>query len=133
MEKQQIRQEIDAEQERRESERQEEERAQEEEKRRMEEEARRKEEEEYQAIKGMFVTETEGSQATDITTESQSLLSEFVEFIAKRKVLSLEDLATHFDMKTQEAVNRVNALEEMGLLTGVTDDRGKYIFIEKKV
>lgn len=44
----------------------------------------------------------------------------------------LEDLAAHFKMKTQDTIDRVTQLQEDGLLTGVIDDRGKFIFISQK-
>ena len=34
-------------------------------------------------------------------------------------------------MLLQEAVNRVRGLEEMGYITGVIDDRGKFIYISE--
>ena len=44
----------------------------------------------------------------------------------------LEDLAAHFKLKTQEAIDRVNQLQEDGELTGVVDDRGKFIYISQE-
>ena len=34
-------------------------------------------------------------------------------------------------MKAQEAIDRVTQLQEDGLLTGVIDDRGKFIYISR--
>ena len=48
------------------------------------------------------------------------------------QVVLLEDLAAQFKLKTQEAIDRVNQLQEDGLLTGVIDDRGKFIFISRE-
>ena len=48
------------------------------------------------------------------------------------KVVLLEDLASHFKMKTQDAIDRVTLLSNDGLLTGVIDDRGKFIYISKE-
>lgn len=42
----------------------------------------------------------------------------------------LEDLAATFHLKTQETIDRVNRLEKSGRITGVVDDRGKFIYIE---
>ena len=33
---------------------------------------------------------------------------------------------------TQDAISRVQSLQEMGELTGVVDDRGKFIFISQE-
>ena len=35
-------------------------------------------------------------------------------------------------MKAQEAIERVTQLQEDGLLTGVIDDRGKFIYISRE-
>ena len=47
------------------------------------------------------------------------------------KVVLLEDLAAHFKLKTQEAIDRVTQLQQDGGRTGVIDDRGKFIYISK--
>ncbi len=44
----------------------------------------------------------------------------------------LEDLAAHFRLRTQEAIDRVTQLQEDGTLTGVVDDRGKFIYISQE-
>lgn len=41
----------------------------------------------------------------------------------------LEDLATEFNLATRDAIQRVEALQESNRLTGIVDDRGKFIFI----
>ena len=63
--------------------------------------------------------------------ESGGLLAEFVDYIAEKKVVVLEELAAEFGLRTQDAVSRVQALEQMGRITGVMDDRGKFIFISR--
>ncbi len=35
-------------------------------------------------------------------------------------------------MKTQDAIDRVKILQESGDLTGVVDDRGKFLFISRE-
>jgi hypothetical protein len=47
----------------------------------------------------------------------------------KKKVVVLEELAGEFGIRTQDAIDRVTKLEEMGRITGVIDDRGKFVFI----
>lgn len=44
----------------------------------------------------------------------------------------LEDLAGHFKIKTQAAIDRLTDLQASGELTGVIDDRGKFIYISQK-
>ena len=49
-----------------------------------------------------------------------------------RKVVSLEDLASSFKISNKEVLQKIGDLESMEQLTGVVDDRGKYIYIKKK-
>jgi len=96
------------------------------------EEQERKEHEEYLKLKESFVIEEVGEVGVLTEEESQALLQEFVDYIKDQKVLPLEDLAAHFDLKVQEVIDRVENLIEMGRLTGVMDDRGKFIYISKE-
>ncbi|KAG9449905.1 hypothetical protein H6P81_009870 [Aristolochia fimbriata] len=104
--------------------------------RQMEEEAkaqRAKEEEaaalEFEKWKGEFSVDAEGTTESEVQDGSQGLLFDFVEYIKKHKCVPLEDLAAEFKLRTQDCINRINALEGMGRLSGVMDDRGKYIYI----
>lgn len=42
----------------------------------------------------------------------------------------LDDLAAEFRLPTKEVVNRIKTLEESKMLSGIIDDRGKYIYIK---
>ncbi|KAJ7410620.1 DDRGK domain-containing protein 1 [Willisornis vidua] len=88
----------------------------EEEKRKAKEEEEKREYEEYLKLKESFVVEEEGVEES--MTEEQ-----------KTKVIQLEDLASHLGLRTQDAINRIQALMADGTLTGVIDDRGKFIYI----
>ncbi|XP_065844471.1 DDRGK domain-containing protein 1-like [Oscarella lobularis] len=107
---------------------------QEQEEKARQERLRREEEEqkEYERLKEFFSVDTEGSGETDIMQESDTLLQDFIDYIKTQKVVLLEDLAAHFHLKTQDAINRIHALEELGRLTGVVDDRGKFIYISEE-
>eukprot|EP00897_Mesotaenium_endlicherianum_P005075 jgi/Mesen1/4596/ME000232S03847 len=96
-----------------------------------EEEAKREAEglAELEQWKGMFSVETEGTVEADVQQESQGLLLDFVHYIQKHKCVVLEELAAEFELRTQDVVNRVVALEQMGRISGVMDDRGKFIYI----
>ena len=96
-------------------------------------EQQRKDQEEYNAAKSTFVTEAEGSRAEELERESQTLLQQFVEYITMHKVVALEQLAAHFELRTQDAIDRLAQLQHMGRITGVTDDRGKFIYITPQV
>jgi hypothetical protein len=106
-----------------------EEKLKEEEERLRVEEEKRKEEEEYQAMKAMFSVEEAGSVADEIADESQSLLSELITYVKETKIVMIEELAAKFKIKSIDAKMRLEALEKMGQITGVMDDRGKYIYI----
>ncbi|GBP34778.1 DDRGK domain-containing protein 1 [Eumeta japonica] len=109
----------------------EEEKRREEEALRIEEEKKRKEQEEYEAMKAAFIVEGEGFDENE-DQEQDNLLQEFITYIKEQKVLLLEDLASHFKMKTQMVIDRIVDLQGSGLLTGVIDDRGKFIYISQK-
>ncbi|XP_061171029.1 DDRGK domain-containing protein 1-like [Saccostrea echinata] len=93
------------------------------------EEEERREHEEYLKMKEAFSVEEEGEEDIGPDLSSQSLLQEFIDYIKEMKVIMLEDLAAHFKIKTQDAADRVKELQTEGRLTGVMDDRGKFIFI----
>merc|ERR1719400_400147 len=103
----------------------------EEKKKRLREEKERKEQEEYEKLKAAFSVEGEGCDAEDDGDEENKLLR-FVNYIKETKVVMLEDLAAQFHLKTQEAIDRVTQLQEDGILTGVIDDRGKFIYISQE-
>lgn len=102
---------------------------QEEEELRAKEEQERKEEEEYLRLKASFVVEEQGEAEELDEEESRNLLQEFIQHIKDTKVVLLEDLASHFGLRTQDAITRLQDLLADGSLTGVIDDRGKFIFI----
>ena len=90
-------------------------------------EAKRKQEELDKWAASFSVEETGEEDAGG--GEDEGRLPRFVGDIRQQKVAVLEELAQSFGLKTQEVIARVKALEQMGHLTGVIDDRGKYIFI----
>ncbi|XP_026578710.1 DDRGK domain-containing protein 1 isoform X2 [Pseudonaja textilis] len=108
--------------------RQEEERKEEELKKAKEEEERQ-EYEEYLKLKEGFVVEEEGMDEAMTEEQSRSFVTELLNYIKNAKVVLLEDLASHLGLRTQDAINRVQDLMADGTLTGVIDDRGKFIYI----
>lgn len=109
----------------------EDERMKEEEERRAREEKEKREYEEYLKLKEAFSIDDEGVEAGDEENEENKLQT-FINYIIETKVVMLEDLAAHFHLKTQDAIDRVTKLQEEGLLTGVIDDRGKFIYISQE-
>ena len=51
------------------------------------------------------------------------------DFFKEKKVSYVEQIASEFGMRNAETVKKLNSLLESGDLTGVLDDRGKFIFI----
>lgn len=102
---------------------------QEEDERRAKEEQERREEEEYLKLKASFIIEDQGEEEQLSEDQSRNLLQEFIQYIESSKVVLLEDLASHFGMRTQDAIARLQDLLADGSLTGVIDDRGKFISI----
>lgn len=97
---------------------------------RLERELKEKQEyEEYLKMKEAFSVEEEGFEEGE--TESENLLQEFVDFIKTNKVVVLEDLAREFSLKTQATIDRIKELRANGMLSGVIDDRGKFIYISE--
>jgi DDRGK domain-containing protein 1 len=93
------------------------------------EEKERQEHEAYLKLKASFTVEEQGFDAEEI--EEDGLLQRFVEYVQKQKIVLLEELAATFQLKTQDAIDRLQKLVAEGTLTGVIDDRGKFIYISK--
>merc|ERR1712150_119694 len=91
----------------------------------MEKELERKQEEEEQRIR----EEEDFDEESGVDEENK--LEIFIQYIKDTKVVLLEDLAAHFKMKTQDAIDRVTTLRDEGKLTGVIDDRGKFIYVSQ--
>jgi len=116
----------------RQKEKEEEERAEEEERKRKEEKER-KEEEEYRKLAASFTLDEEGFDETSGGDgDSENQLQIFIQYIKDTKSVVLEDLAAHFKMKAQDTIDRVTDLLEQGHITGVMDDRGKFIYISQE-
>lgn len=97
----------------------------------LEEEQKRKEEEEYNKWVGDIQEIEEGTLKEDESGQ-QSMLQTFIEYLRLRKVVPLDELGANFKLTTKDVIKRIKSLEEQDLITGVIDDRGKYIYINKK-
>jgi hypothetical protein len=115
-------------QQKKEKEREEKEQKRLEEAKKAKDEAEKKATEEFDDWKNMFETTEEGTDKLS-SEEAGNLLEKFVEYIKRKKVVLLEDLAIDFGITSTEAVDRVVALEASGAITGVIDDRGKFIYV----
>jgi len=104
--------------------------AREEAERKAAEEREKAKQEEYEKWKDLISIDGAGEDA-DEAVEEEGLLERFIEYIKTQKVTGIEELGTEFGLKAQDAVDRVQALERMGHITGVVDDRGKFIYITR--
>lgn len=121
-----------AEQDRLKAEEAEQERREEEERAAVLEEKRKAEQEAYDAMKEDFEIEEEGEVNTDEQLDKEAdLLSKFVEHIKVKKIVYLEELASNFSLKTQDCIDRIKQLLEDEILSGVIDDRGKFIYVTR--
>ena len=98
--------------------------------RKLKEEQDKKENEIYAQWKDQFEIHEEGEECADFS--SDDLINEFINYIKLRKVVSLEDLSGVYKIHPNDLVDRLNFLEEQGRITGIVDDRGKYIYLNEK-
>ncbi|MCO5565073.1 hypothetical protein L7F22_018744 [Adiantum nelumboides] len=84
---------------------------------------------EFEMWKDGFTVDNEGTMEEEMKQETGGLLHDFIEYIKSHKCVQLEDLAAEFHIRTQDAISRIVSLEEVGRLSGVMDDRGKFIYI----
>merc|ERR1712066_1142359 len=78
----------------------------------------------------MFAVDAEGED--DGAINDPGALERFINFVKMRKAVQLEDLAAQFRMKTQTAIDRLQDLEKLGRISGIFDDRGKFIYITQE-
>ncbi|PXF47007.1 DDRGK domain-containing protein 1 [Gracilariopsis chorda] len=106
-------------------------REREEEERKEQEERDKKEKEEYEAWKDMFKLEEEGEDG-GMEEEDEEMLEKFCGRLREGRIVVLEEVGMEFGMGTEEVVDRVVKLEEMGRINGVFDDRGKYVCVSEE-
>jgi hypothetical protein len=82
--------------------------------------------------KASFQIKEDGTVKADIAQESQDLLADFIDHIVHKKALVLEELAEEFRLRTQDTVRCIQELEAVRRITGVMDDRGKFIFVSPR-
>jgi len=100
-------------------------REEEEERQRLEKEQR--EAEEFDKWKEEFAIDAEGEETQAEFTEY--VVERFLEHIKMRKIVTLEDVAKEFKMKTNAVIDRLQQLEKLGRISGIFDDRGKFLHI----
>ena len=71
----------------------------------------------------------DGGEENPEDAQDEAVLARFVAHVMDAKVVQLDELAGEFSLRVKEVMARVGALEAMGYLSGVTDDRGKFIYV----
>uniref|UniRef100_A0AC34PV86 DDRGK domain-containing protein 1 n=1 Tax=Panagrolaimus sp. JU765 TaxID=591449 RepID=A0AC34PV86_9BILA len=94
-------------------------------------ERERREHEEYLKLKESFVVEEEGQEAKS-EEEKENLLKSFVDYIKKTKAVYLDELAPRFNLDVESTIEKIKYFLENGVLTGVFDDRGKFVYISEE-
>ena len=51
------------------------------------------------------------------------------EYIQSRKVVGLEKVSFDFKISQKDITSRIEKLEKEGQLSGITDDKGNYIYV----
>uniref|UniRef100_A0AC35TIN8 DDRGK domain-containing protein 1 n=1 Tax=Rhabditophanes sp. KR3021 TaxID=114890 RepID=A0AC35TIN8_9BILA len=92
------------------------------------EEKERKDYEEYLQMKEAFSIEEEGVEELD-EDAARNLKQEFIEFIKEVKVINLDELGSKFNLSVSDVSSRLNTFIEDKSISGVIDDRGKFIYI----
>jgi hypothetical protein len=96
---------------------------------------RDKQQKEYEKVKHTIQEIDSGDIDTTITDSGEgtgdgasSAVSRFVDFIKEKRTVSMEELGSAFQMTAPDAVDRVKSLHASRALTGVLDDRGKFVY-----
>ena len=103
--------------------------AREAEEQRIAEEKAKKEQEEFEKWSSLISVDETGEIGVITAEDREEKTKKFIQFVEKKKVVMLEELAAEFNMQTKDVVKKIELLESAGRLTGITDDRGKFIHI----
>lgn len=91
-----------------------------------------KEKEEYEKWRHLMTVDESGDAGDKDFSSNSQLLTEFIDYIKKQKVVVLEELAAKFDLKIADVIDRVKSLERDGFISGIIDDRGKFIYLSQE-
>ncbi|KAI6235162.1 hypothetical protein M3Y95_00022000 [Aphelenchoides besseyi] len=87
-----------------------------------------KELQEYLKMKEAFSVEEEGFDQVD-ENETENLMASFIDHIKKNKAVNIDELSSLFKLRVEDTVEKLRYFLSTGQLTGVIDDRGKFIYI----
>jgi hypothetical protein len=94
-------------------------------------EREKKELEIYNSLKGQFTIEETGNMVDSVLLFEKNI-EKFIEEIKLTKVVFVEELAAKYDVKAQIIVEKINQLDAEGRLSGIIDERGKYIYLTEE-
>ena len=97
-------------------------------------EEKEKEQREYDKVKSLITVDDEGfdvaEQGSAADLASRNIVTRLIEFIQQKRKVSMEEIASEFNITAPDAVERVLSLNKSGQLTGVMDDRGRFIYFK---
>jgi len=82
-------------------------------------------------LKGEFEVAGEGSMSHDKQSFEEQT-EQLIEMVTQTKVIYLEDLAAKFNVPPQDIADKLMSLESQGRITGIIDERGKFIYITQQ-
>lgn len=95
-------------------------------------------------MKEQFTIDEEGFDQVE-DEEAENIMATFIDHVKKNKVrynlqqalkffqvVNVDDLAAIFKLKIEDAADRLKHFISTGQLTGVIDDRGKFIYITQE-
>eukprot|EP01130_Rhizamoeba_saxonica_P004454 TRINITY_DN1818_c0_g1_i3.p1 TRINITY_DN1818_c0_g1~~TRINITY_DN1818_c0_g1_i3.p1 ORF type:complete len:276 (-),score=90.30 TRINITY_DN1818_c0_g1_i3:14-841(-) len=85
----------------------------------------------YEKRKVLFTVEATGSVQEELDEFNENI-EEFIEYLKTEKVTYLENLSVKYDMRTADVVERLQNLLEDNRISGIIDERGKFIYISKE-
>jgi len=95
------------------------------------EERERREHEQYIQLKKSFQLEEQGFDENFDENGFGKLAEQFIKFVKSAKVVHIDELASHFRLKPNDVINTLNSLVLEKSITGVFDDRGKFIYVSE--
>lgn len=100
------------------------------------EERQRLEDEEAAKWASLIEKEEEGEEGNaddgDGDGGAENQLERFIDFIERRKIVTLEELGAAFGLRASEAIDRIRVLEKEGRLSGIMDERGAFIHVSRE-
>jgi hypothetical protein len=94
-----------------------------------------RDEEEFALWKDEFQVTNQGSEEDklkELNARNEEILSEFLNYVTRHKVVIIDELAAVFGLRTIDVYNRLKSFEENGQIDGIFDDRGKFISITRE-